>query len=63
MYHTLLTIYITGLIIINLMYWVMSVPFASDLYKAGELFIRSIVWPIWIPVIIIIIIYERIKYG
>ena len=45
------------------MYWVMSVPFASDLYKAGELFIRSIVWPIWIPVIIIIIIYERIKYG
>jgi uncharacterized membrane protein len=58
----ILTIYLTGVIIINWTHWIMSTELASDLYEAGFMFIKSVVWPILLPVLTIVIFYEWAKW-
>lgn len=57
----LLTIYLTGLIIINWVCWIIFSQFASDLYEASLISLISIVWPILLPMLTIIIIFKWIK--
>ena len=58
----LLTIYLTGFVLINWIGWLESTQFASDLTSATYTFIRSVVWPILLPVLTIIILFEWIKW-
>lgn len=59
---TLLTIYLTGLIIINWMNWTVSTQLVSDLHEGGFMFIKSVVWPILLPALTFVIFYEWAKW-